>query len=104
MSIKDKAPKKNGGGRSSRVQKSAVARTQPDTIPLEESRAFPIARRGVVTSSNLSSLHTAILADVYAGVDLKVVDRALKVTGQIMTHEAMKIRAGVKRNSFLLGK
>lgn len=74
-------------------------------IARNKRRTFAITQRGVRTSQDVTSFHEAALADIDSGAtDLREMGRMIAIAGQILQHENMKLRAGLKLNRFLLDK
>ncbi|HEV7674341.1 MAG TPA: hypothetical protein VGQ12_07410 [Candidatus Angelobacter sp.] len=95
MSTKRKTPKRNGTEENQTIKPVARAKR----------RTFAITQRGVKTSHDLSNFHAAALADIDSGAaDLREMARMTAITGQMIAHENLKLRAGIRRGFLSLGK
>lgn len=95
MSQKRKQPKQVARAKNSSARTAGL-------VAREQRRTYPITQRGVRTSRDLTEFHAAAMADVDSGAaDLREMSILRALAGQIIAHENMKIRAGIKRNLFL---
>lgn len=79
--------------------------TETSIVQRKERRTFAVTQRGIKNDRDLQDFYSAALADMDAGrADIREMKVMHALTSQIIALESLKLRAGIRRNRFLLGK
>ena len=79
--------------------RAARTRSAVSDADRRKRHTYQITQRGVKTSTDLSGFHAAALADIDSGrADLKEMNAMRSITGQIIAHENLKLKAGGYKN------